>query len=314
MNQEHQLLALKDNPKDLDLENFLTLTYCLVDELYQTLKYIVDRPGPNPLFSDSEVICLNLVGQMAFDSEKAWHGFVKKNYIHLFPKLLERSRYHRRCKDLQQITELMRVKLLYFMNTHLQDWFVMDSMPVPVCVYTRASRNLRFAADFQVDNNTLYGHCAAKKEDYYGFKLHLLVTTQGVPAHYVLAPSSHHDVILGSEVLESYRKYTLTLFDKGYVGLEKRLIEPDDYQLIIQKRDNQTPNTPIEKAFLGTFRKTIETTNSLLAGQFNLQFCRAKSAWGLTNRVIAKITALTLSIFINYCLDLPLLEIKNFIF
>lgn len=74
------------------------------------------------------------------------------------------------------------------------------------------------------------------------------------------------------------------------------------------------PNTPIEKAFLGIFRKTIETTNSLLAGQFNIQFCRAKSAWGLTNRVIAKITALTLSIFLSYCFELPLLEVKNFIF
>ena len=58
----------------------------------------------------------------------------------------------------------MRVKLLYFMNTHLQDWFVMDSMPVPVCVYTRASRNLRFATDFQVDNSTLYVIVLQKKK------------------------------------------------------------------------------------------------------------------------------------------------------
>lgn len=69
----------------------------------------------------------------------------QKNYNHLFPKLLERSPYHRRCKDLQQITELMRGKLLYFMDTQLQDWFVMDSMFIPVCVYARASRNLHFA-------------------------------------------------------------------------------------------------------------------------------------------------------------------------
>ena len=153
-----------------------------------------------------------------------------------------------------------------------------------------------------------------KREDYYGFKLHLFVTTQGLPVHDVVVPSSHHDVVLGWEVLESYRKYTLTLFDKGYVGLERRLTNSHDYQLVIQKKVNQRPNTPIEKAFLRTFRKTIETTNSLLAGQFNMQFCRVKSAWGLTNRVIAKITALTLSIYINYCLDLPLLEVKNFIF
>lgn len=56
----------------------------------------------------------------------------------------------------------------------------MDSLPVPVCVYVRASRNLRFATDFEVDNADLYGYCASKKEDIYGFKLHLLTSTQGI--------------------------------------------------------------------------------------------------------------------------------------
>ncbi|MEA5257932.1 hypothetical protein VB264_09050 [Arcicella aquatica] len=36
------------------------------------------------------------------------------------------------------------------MDTHLQDWFIMDSMPA--YVYARASRNLRFTTDFQADN------------------------------------------------------------------------------------------------------------------------------------------------------------------
>jgi hypothetical protein len=58
----------------------------------------------------------------------------------------------------------MRGKLLYFIDTHLQDWFVMDSMPVPVCVYTRASQNLRSTTDFQIDNDILYEHCAAKRK------------------------------------------------------------------------------------------------------------------------------------------------------
>ncbi len=114
--------------------------------------------------------------------------------------------------------------------------------------------------------------------------------------------------------METYRKHTLTLFDKGYVGLQKRLINPQEYQLIIQKRENQEPNTPTEKSFLGVFRKTIETTNSLLAGQFNLQFTRAKSGWGLKNRIIAKITSLTLAIYLNYLSDEPLLQVKGFIF
>jgi Transposase DDE domain len=135
-----------------------------------------------------------------------------------------------------------------------------------------------------------------------------MTSTQGIPTHYVLAPAAHHDVTVAPELLESYQPYfpksILSLGDKGYVGLQKRLQNSNDFRLIIQQRTNQTPNNEHEKAFLGIFRKTIETVNSL-AGQFNIQFTRAKSAFGLTNRIIAKITALTLCIFINYLAKLP---------
>jgi hypothetical protein len=52
----------------------------------------------------------------------------------------------------------------------------------------------------------------------------------------------------------------------------------------------------------------------MLTEQFNLQFTRAKSAWGLTNRVIAKITALTIGIYFNFIAEFPLLQVKGFVF
>ena len=63
MNQEKHLLALKDNFEDLDLKNFFTLTYCLINEFYQSLQYLTVRLSQNPFISDSKVIGLNLVGQ-----------------------------------------------------------------------------------------------------------------------------------------------------------------------------------------------------------------------------------------------------------
>ncbi|SFF57997.1 hypothetical protein, partial [Thermoflexibacter ruber] len=106
----------------------------------------------------------------------------------------------------------------------------------------------------------------------------------------------------------------LAIGDKGYVGLGKRLENTLDYELIIQNRANQVANTATEKAFLGIFRKTIETVNSILTEQFNIQYTRAKSAWGLTNRIIAKITSLTFAIYLNFITQQPILDIKNFIF
>ncbi|SFF28504.1 hypothetical protein, partial [Thermoflexibacter ruber] len=82
--------VFKDNIKELNLSDFLTLTFFIIDEIYKEVGQLVERSGPKPTFSDSEVICLNLVGQMVCDSEKAWYKIVKKNYLALFPKLLER--------------------------------------------------------------------------------------------------------------------------------------------------------------------------------------------------------------------------------
>lgn len=306
--------SLKLTLEDANLEDIFTLIYFHVDEFYQQVAHLVTRNGPQPPFSDSEVITLTLVNQMVNDSETAFFKFVKRNYRPLFPQLLERSRYHRRSKSLFKLMNLIRQMMLVHLDIHLQQWHIMDSMPVPVCGYSRAGRSHHFAAQFGVNHDALYGYCAAKQQAFYGFRLHLMVTTQGVIAHFVLAPGSHHDVTVAPELLESYRASIRVGGDKGYVGLSKSLTHPADYQLILQNRQNQAPNTRAETCFLALFRKIVETTNAQLAEQFNLQYTRAKSAWGLMSRVVNKITAHTLAVYLNALADRPLLAIKSIIF
>jgi len=307
--------SLEIELKDCDLETIFLITYYYVDELYQQMSHLVSRPGPRPVFTDSEVISVNLVGQMMSDSEKAWHSYVSRNYSKLFPDLIERSRYHRRCKDLMQLTNLMRVVLLRIMKVHTEPWHIMDSMPIPVCVYVRAGRNDRFAIEFGIDKDTLFGYCASKKEKVYGFKLHLMVSVQGIPVHFVLAAAAHHDVKVAPNLIDSYRPNIDIGSDKGYVGLFKRLENPEQYHLIIPPKDNQENYlTQEEKHFLKQYRSIVETTNSLLAGQFNIQFTRAISKRGLMSRITAKLTSLTIAIFINFLAGNDLLHVKQLIF
>lgn len=90
----------------------------------------------------------------------------------------------------------------------------MDIMPLPVCGYTRAGRQHTLAAEFGVAHKEMYGHCTAKKEDFYGFRLHLMLTTEGVPVH-ILVATSHHDVTIAPELLETYRSELIVGGDKG---------------------------------------------------------------------------------------------------
>jgi hypothetical protein len=307
--------SLKINLKESDLDTFLTVSFYYLDEIYQPIKYLTQRPGPKPSFSDIEVITLNVVGQMFTDSEKAWHRFVKKNYLSLFPRLISLSRYHRRSKDLQQLTEIIRQKLVQLLGMDLEAWHLVDSMPIPVCLRVRASRNMRFCEEFNLDNALLYGYCASKKMKIYGFKLHLMVSYQGIPVHYVLAPAAHHDVKVAPDLVETYRDNITIGTDKGYIGLEKKLLRSENFHLVTPLRNNQKKGlNKEEKAFLAKYRKIIETTNSLLSEQLNIQKTRAKSKWGLTNRIIAKITSLTFAAYLNFLTKEPLLNIKELIF
>lgn len=306
--------SLKLTLEEGKLDDILTVIFFYVDELYQQVAHLVDRSGSKPTFSDSEVITLTLVNQMVIDSETAWYKFVQRNHKPLFPKLIERSRYHRRSKSLFKLTNLIRQLLLLQLDVHLQQWHLMDSLPVPVCGYARAGRTHQFAAEFGVAHDSLYGHCAAKKLAFYGFRLHMLVTTQGIITHFVLAPGSHHDVTVAPELLESYRGGIVIGADKGYTGLVKRLSHPLAYELIVPSKSNQSANTALEKAYLARFRHLIETTNAQLSEQFNLHYTRAKSAWGLMSRVIYKLTAHTLAIYLNAMANRSLLAIKSIVF
>ncbi|MCB0535547.1 MAG: IS982 family transposase [Saprospiraceae bacterium] len=301
--------------KDSDFETLLITCFFYVDEIYKLLEHLTKRPGTKPSFSDSEVITLKLTEQMFTDSEKAWHGFIRKNYRSLFPKLVSLSRYHRRSKSLFRLVELMRQVMFNSMGLDTEYWHIMDSIPVPVCLYARASRNTRFSEEFEVDKDTLYGYCASKKMKIYGFKLHMMDTLRGVPAHFVLAPAAYHDVDVAPELVETYRQGIGIGTDKGYVGLAKKLLDPGAVRLIIPPKKNQINTlTAFEKWFLAKYRRIIETAGSCLAEQFNLQYTRAKSKWGLISRVTAKLASFTLAVYLNFLMGQPLLNIKELVF
>ncbi|WP_020602555.1 hypothetical protein [Spirosoma spitsbergense] len=63
--------SLKDTLEEGSLEDMLTIVYYYVDEFYQKIGFLVERPGPQAVFSDSEVITLALVNQMVTNSETA---------------------------------------------------------------------------------------------------------------------------------------------------------------------------------------------------------------------------------------------------
>jgi DDE family transposase len=74
--------------------------------------------------------------------------------------------------------------------------FVIDSMPVPVCRRARAGRCKK------VRGAVYCGYCAAKQEQFFGWRLHLIVTPTGMPVSFEVLPASYHDLTLVHELIE----------------------------------------------------------------------------------------------------------------
>ena len=156
--------------------------------------------------SDSEIITLSICSVLiGIDSENAWYSFVKRNYRNLFPNLCCRTRFNRTRRNLLQVTELLRQKLTLVFPIPDNRYFVIDSFPLPVCKFGRA----RYCHSFREDGAN-YGRCPSKKETYFGFKVHALITLEGYITAFEITPASVDD-------REGLRDFTKTVWDWWYL-------------------------------------------------------------------------------------------------
>lgn len=290
-----------------------TYLYVLTDEAYQEVAAPYDtRPGPDATCTESELITLTLAAELVgMAAETRLLAYVRRNHRALFPLLPERSRYNRRRRQLIEVTNRLRnaimARLWRVLVAEGHDRCVVDSVPVPVVGYHHAAGDHRWwgEADF--------GRVPSKKQAIYGFKLHLLISHSGLILDFTLASANHNDGKLTAQLLTDKAGLTV-LGDKGDINgpLQADLAARHDLTLLTPKRKNQRDQLPeaLTQA-IHHFRQIIETINSQLVEQFQLQRNRAKSVSGLCARVQAKLTAHTFGLYLNYLLGRPLLALMD---
>jgi len=68
------------------------------------------------------------------------------------------------------------------------DGFIIDSLPLPVCRRVRARRGRK------VRGRACCGSCAAKREKFFGWRVHLVCRPDGVPVRVQMLPAGVHDL------------------------------------------------------------------------------------------------------------------------
>ena len=265
------------------------------------------KPGPAPHFSDAEVIALSLFAEsQGIDSEN--HLFALLMGFSSFKHRIERSRYNRRRRYLHAVVERVRLFLVRQMVSD-ENVFLIDSMPLEICKFSRAKR-LRICKE-NVDTAPSFGGCAAQLRTYLGYKLHSVTTLSGVVTHFAITKANVADIHFLKHIKPFYSG-CLLLGDRGYLSnpLQQELFEEHRILLNTPMRRNQI-NYRTQAPVFRKSRKRIETLFSQLQGQFNSQLNYAKTFQGFMTRIHAKITALTLSQFVNVVeFNKPMNQIK----
>ncbi len=295
------MLKFQDNNTTViaTFEDFILTAYVIIDELYHQFappEVTRRRHILNAKLSDSEIITISLCGELAgVDSENAWFSFVKRNYRHLFPQLCSRSRFNRTRRALMQTTELLRQKMISVFPIPVSSYYIVDSFPLAVCKFGRA----RYCKAFR-GHGADYGKCPSKKETYYGYKVHALITLEGYIASFEITPASTDDREGLRDLADHWSNVTI-LADKGYVGKNmKQEMQEKNICLFALKRSNSKENWPKSvRQLIFKLRRRVETVFSQLSGQLNAERVLAKSFQGLCTRLVNKVLAYNLCIALN---------------
>lgn len=277
----------------IPFSDLMTIIYVLVDDWYQSSGYgvVQGTPGPLPALAPSEVLTILLaMDAVPIPSESGFLAFLRANHGDLFPRLPHQSQFNRHARRVAGLLEALRQAWLASWATSAQPQVILDTKPIPVIGYTRPKQHSDFVSSGS------YGYCACRKLHYFGYKLVMLTTLDGIPVVYDLVPAHTDERAAAMEVLDRVQDCDIWA-DKGFVGMDWQAMvrATTGNRVWTPKRRNQTRNPVAFDRLLGQVRERIEGTfHELQNTGRNLERLLAKTVEGLVVRLASKVTHLVL--------------------
>jgi len=281
-----------------DLDTLLTALYVLVDD-----HVVVPRTGRGrrPELSDSELITLAVAQVMlGYHSERRWirHIRADRRWRVMFPALLTQSGYHKRLKDAHPLLCKAILTMAVCCPSWFDDLWITDATPVPCGTSRETVKRSDLAG------HAGYGYCASHSRWYWGLKLYLVCTGDGMPIMWCLAtPKIGEREVLATLLDHNHhliRTGQVLLADKGFAGKAfKKLTDAMGLTLLRPDRKDET----YRNGNLGGVRQWIESVNQTLKGQLDLEHHGGRTPTGVLTRVAQRLLAMAAGIWHNWSTD-----------
>jgi hypothetical protein len=280
-----------------DLDTLVTGLYVMVDDLLGPRR----GPGRRPKLSDAELVCL-AVAQVLLgcNSERRWLRFANRRLGHLFPYLPTASAYNRRLRRAWPLVALAIQDLAAHTPSWCEPLRLVDSTPVPCAASRQTVKRSALAG------HAGYGYCKSHHRYFWGFRLYVLASPDGLPVAWCLATPKLGEREVVAALLDRERHRLrpglVILADKGFAGQEfEQLVAGYGGRLLRPDRADE----PHRHGSLGRFRQWIESTFQTLKGQLGLEQHGGRTLAGVGVRVAQRLLALAAGIWWNWEIGAP---------
>lgn len=240
------------------MEQRMITIYCLIEEF---IKGVMGREEHKlSEISDSEVLFLGYLAVSDFNGNytKAYEYGMAMKLVHP----VEYSRFTRRISQLEEVIEALFVFLSeLFMKLNDSQIYSVDSFPVEICQIQREKQSKLWR------DVSLKGYNASKQKYFYGFKVHMVVTTNQEPVSCYISEGSMHDAVASYDILPTLPKNAIVIGDKAYISgkLEKFLSQFGIELSAIKRKNMQSdPHHKVKRKI----RKGVETAFSVITAKF----------------------------------------------
>ncbi|WUV65285.1 IS982 family transposase [Streptomyces sp. NBC_01478] len=246
-----------------ELDSLATALYVKTDDLLKASPNLAPwRPavGIAPQLTDAELVTPTATQAMlGFTSEARWLRHARSHLRHLFPYLPRQPGYNKRLRKAAEL--LRRVTRLLATETSVwsDDVWIVDSTPVE-CGRSRETVKRSEPAGWAE------GYCASHSRFFWGLRLHLVCTLQGLPVAFTLtgAKADEREILLDLLAAEpglvASRPAQTLIGDRNYFGrgFEDELAE-EGIRLLrpTRKGEPERPGAPLFKPL----RQVIESVN-----------------------------------------------------
>lgn len=238
-------------------DNFL-LIYAIIDDLLKASGHKFDKRAR---MSDSELLFTAVISAFYFHGN--WKGTL--DFLcgfHLLGHRIDKSRISRRLQQLSEVADELIGFFSYYLTTvKAEKEFILDSAPIAVCDNIRINRcRILSGEDFR-------GYTASFKRYFYGLKVQLITTREGIPVNYIITEGSASDAAMLEQIPFEMTPESRVYCDAGYTdySFETKLKRRKGIQLLSQRKKNsKRKRSHKQEGIIKRHRKRIETALSVI--------------------------------------------------